>query len=167
MSPFDSRSLSEEELLRVGRDAIWLERYRDACEALGEYCGRLRKFDRPISPAVLAYYGLAVGHSQDVREGLRLCLEALAQDRRNPNIYLCAARVYILADSKKNALEVIAQGLRISRGNRGLAALRRSLGVRQRVPIPFLPRRNAINIRLGRALRKMKKKGGGAVASAP
>jgi hypothetical protein len=157
--PFDPWSLPEEQLLRVGRDAIWLERYRDACEALGEYCDRLRKFDRPISPAILAYYGLAVGHSQNVREGLRLCLDALSRDRRNPNIYHCAARLYVLADSKKNALEVIAQGLRISRGHRGLTALRQSLGVRQRVPIPFLPRRNAINIRLGRALRKMKKKG--------
>ena len=160
MGPFDSWSLSEDRLLRVGRDAIWLEKYRDAREALGEYCDRLRKFDRPISPAILAYYGLAVGHSQNVREGLRLCLDALAQDRRNPSIYLCTARLYILADSKKKALEVIAHGLRISRGHRGLTALRRSLGVRQRVAIPFLPRRNAINIRLGRALRKMKKKAG-------
>ena len=160
MRPFDSGSLSEEQLLRVGRDSIWLERYRDACEALGEYCDRLRKFNRPISPAILAYYGLAVGHSRNIREGLRMCLDALSRDRRNPSIYVCAARLYILADSKKNALEVIGQGLRISRNHRGLTALRQSLGVRQRVPIPFLPRRNAINIRLGRALRKMKKKAG-------
>jgi hypothetical protein len=156
--PFDSWSLSEEQLLRVGRDAIWLERYRDASDALAEYCSRLTKHNRPISPAILAYYGLAVGHSQNVREGLRLCLDALSKDRRSPTIYLCAARLYILANSKKNALDVITKGLRVSRGHRGLNALRLSLGVRQRVPIPFLPRRSAVNIQIGRALRRMKKK---------
>ena len=159
MNPFDSWSLSEEQLLRLGRDALWLERYRDACEVLAEYCERLKRYERPIPPAILAYYGLSVGHSQNVREGLRICLEALSQERRNPNIFLCVARLYILADDRKAALEVISQGLRISKGHRGLTALRQSLGVRQTVPIPFLPRRNAVNVKLGKAIRKIKGKG--------
>ena len=86
--PLDVWSLSEEQLLRHGRDALWLEKYPDACEALLEYCERLKRYERPVPPAVLAYFGLAVGHSRNVREGLKLCLEALSQDRRNPNIYL-------------------------------------------------------------------------------
>ena len=159
MATFDSWSLSEEQLLRLGRDALWLERYRDACEALSEYCERLKRYDRPISPAILAYYGLSLGHSQNIREGLRICLEALSQDRRNPNVYLCVGRLYILGNDRKAALEVISQGLRISRGHRGLTALRQSLGMRQAVPIPFLARRNAVNVKLGKALRKIKSKG--------
>jgi len=158
VTSFDSWSLSEEQLLRLGRDALWLERYRDACEALSEYCERLKRYERPISPPILAYYGLSLGHSQNVREGLRICLEALAQDRRNPNIHLCVARLYILAKNRKAALEVIALGLRISKGHRGLTALRQSLGMRQPVPIPFLPRRNAVNVKLGKAIRKIKGK---------
>jgi len=159
VSPFDSWSLSEEQLLRLGRDALWLERYRDACQALSEYCERLKRYERPIAPPILAYYGLAVGHSQNVREGLRICLEALSQERRNPNIFLCVARLYILANNRRSALEVISQGLRISKGHRGLTALRQSMGVRQAVPIPFLPRKSAVNIRIGRAIRRIKKKG--------
>jgi hypothetical protein len=156
--PFDSWSLSEEQLLRLGRDALWLERYPDAREALSEYCDRLRRNDRPVPPAILAYYGLSVGHSQNIREGLRICVGALDQDRRNPNIYLCLARLYVLADARKIALDVIARGLRASRGHRGLMTLRQSLGVRQGVPIPFLPRKNAVNIRIGKAIRKFKGK---------
>jgi tetratricopeptide (TPR) repeat protein len=159
VTSFDSWSLSEEQLLRLGRDALWLERYRDACEALSEYCERLKRYERPISPAILAYYGLALGHSRNVREGLRICREALSQDRRNPNIYLCVGRLYILAKDRKAALEIIAQGLRISRSHRGLISLRESLGVRQAPPIPFLPRRNAVNVKLGKAIRRIKSKG--------
>ena len=166
MHPFDSWSLSEEQLLRLGRDAIWLERYSDACEALSEYCDRLRRYERTIPPAILAYYGLSVGQSRDAQEGLRICSEALSQDRRNPNIYLCLARLYILADARKNALSLIAQGLRVSRGHRGLTALRKEMGVRQSVPIPFLPRRNAVNVRIGKAIRKIKGKGGSKTALA-
>jgi len=164
--PLDVWSLSEEQLLRHGRDALWLEKYPDACEALLEYCERLKRYERPVHPAVLAYFGLAVGHSRNVREGLKLCLEALSQDRRNPNIYLCLARLYILAKSKKNAIDVLSQGLRVSRKHRGLNTLRDGLGVRQKVPIPFLPRQNAVNVRLGRAFRKIKKKPGPSVALA-
>jgi len=159
VQPTDSWSLSEEQLLRVGRDALWLERYSDARQALMEYCDRLRRYERPIPAAILAYYGLAVGHSQNIREGLRICLDALNQDRRNPNIYLCLARLYVLASSRKVALDVILQGLKVSRGHRGLTALRRSLGVRQSVPIPFLPRKSPLNIQLGKALRRLKRKG--------
>lgn len=154
----DVWDLSEEQLLRQGRDALWLEKYAEACDALSEYCSRLNRYERPIPPAILAYYGLAVGHSRNVREGLKICLEALTLDRHNANIYLCLARLYVLARSKKNAIDVIAQGLRVSRKHRGLNALRQELGVRQRLPIPFLPRENAVNVGLGRAFRKLKKK---------
>jgi hypothetical protein len=158
VSPFDFWTMSEEDLLRAGRDALWLENYQDACDALSEYCSRLKSRERPIAPAVLAYYALALGHARNVREGVRVCREALSQDRRNPNIYLCLARLYVFAESKKNAVEVLAQGLRCSRSHRGLNALRRQLGIRQRVPIPFLGRQNAVNVKLGRALSKLKGK---------
>jgi len=158
--PVDVWDLSEEQLLRQGRDALWLEKYADACEALSEYCSRLNRYERPIPPAILGYYGLAVGQSRNVREGLKICLEALSLDRRNANIYLCLARLYVLAKSKKNAIDVIAQGLRVSRKHRGLNTLRDLLGVRQKVPISFLPRENAVNVGLGRAFRRLKKKDG-------
>ena len=149
--------LSDEQLLRQGRDALRLGRWRQACDALSEYCGRSMRLEKPIPSGVLAIYGLAVGHAESVREGLGICFQALVADRRNPDAYLCLARLYILADARRNAIDVLGQGLRVSRNHRALNALRRELGVRQARPIPFLRRGNAVNVRLGRVIRKLKK----------
>jgi hypothetical protein len=93
-----------------------------------------------------------------VKEGLKICLQALSSDRRNPDAYLCLARVYLLQGSRRNAIDVLAQGVRLCGNNRGLTELRNGLGIRQPPPIPFLPRESTINVRLGRALRKRKQK---------
>jgi len=158
MDVLDAWSLSDEQLLRQGRDALALERYREACDALAEYCGRSMRLDKPIPPSVLAFYGLAVGHAENVRDGLKICFQALSADRRNSNAYLCLARLYVLADSKKNAIDVLGQGIRVCANRRELIALRRALGIRQVRALPFLPRDNAVNVRLGRVLRKLKGK---------
>jgi len=157
MDVLDAWSLSDEQLLRQGRDALRLGRYREACDVLAEYCGRSIRMERQIPSSALAYYGLAVGHAENVRDGLEICFQALAADRRNPNAYLCIARLYVLADAKKNAIDVLGQGLRVAKNHRGLIALRRDLGVRQRRAVPFLPRESALNVRLGKVLRKLRK----------
>jgi tetratricopeptide (TPR) repeat protein len=154
----DIGKVSDEKLLRRGRDALWLDKYPEAAQVLALYCSRLKQRGHPVPPTILAYYGLAVGHARNVREGLKLCLEALSADRRNPTIYLCLARLYVLSGSRKNAIEILAQGIRVRPNHRGLNMLREELGVRQRRPIPFLPRESAFNVHLGRFLRKVKKK---------
>jgi hypothetical protein len=154
----DVGKISDERLLRRGRDALWLDRYPEAARSLSVYCSRLKERGHPIPPTILAYYGLAVGHAQNVREGLKLCLEALSDDRRNPTIYLCLARLYVLSGARKNAVEILAQGLRVRANHRGLNTLREELGVRQRRPIPFLPRESTVNVHLGRFVRKLKRK---------
>ncbi len=164
MDVLEAWSLSDEQLLRRGRDALRLGRYREACDALGEYCDRATRLEKPIPSSALAFYGLAVGHAENVRDGLELCFQALAADRRNSNAYLCLARLYVLADEKKKAIDVLGQGLRVCGNPRSLITLRRSLGVRQVPAIPFLPRENAVNVNLGRVLRKLKGKIGPSVA---
>src|SRR6476646_9955229 len=150
MDVLDAWSLSDEQLLRKGRDALRLGRYREACDALAESCGRSMRQDKPIPSSVLAFYGLAVGHAENVRDGLEICFQALAANRREPNAYFCLARLYILADSRKNAIDVLGQGLRVAANHRGLKSLRRELGIRQSRPVPFLPRESAVNVRLGK-----------------
>ena len=98
------------------------------------------------------------GHAENVRDGLDICHQALSADRRNPNAYLCLARLYVLADARKNAIDVLAQALRVCGDQRELIALRRTLGVRQVCAIPFLPRESVVNVRLGRVLQKLKGK---------
>jgi tetratricopeptide (TPR) repeat protein len=158
MNVLDAWSLSDDQLLRRGRDALRLGRYREACDFLAEYCGRAMRLKRPIPSSVLAFYGLAIGHAENVQDGIEICFQALKEDRRNPNAYFCLARLYVLAGARKNAVDVLSQGLRLAGSHRGLKVLRRSLGVRQARPIPFLPRDNAVNVRLGRVIRKLRRK---------
>ena len=158
MDVTEAWSLSDDQLLRVCRKELHFERYRQAYDALLEYCARLMREGRRVPPSVLASYGLAVAHAENVKEGLKICLQALSSDRRNPDAYLCLARVYVLQGSRRNAIDVLAQGVRLCGQNRGLLELRHELGIRQPPPIPFLSRDSTINVRLGRALRKRKQR---------
>ncbi len=85
MDDRELQSLSDEQLLRLGRNALLLERYEEASDALRQYCARFSRSERKIPPTVIAYYGLALGHCGNVREGLQICQGALSVDRRNPN----------------------------------------------------------------------------------
>jgi hypothetical protein len=158
MDVTEAWSLSDDQLLRLCRKELHFERYREAYDALLEYCSRLMRAGKRIPPNILASYGLAVAHAENVKEGLKICLQALSSDRRNPDAYVCLARVYLLQGSRRNAIDVLTQGARLCGKNRGLSDLRNELGIRQQPPIPFLPRESAINVRLGRALRKHKQK---------
>jgi len=140
----------------MGRDALARQRYREAMAFLSEYCWRLNRDGKPVAAAVLAGYGLAVGHASDRKEGIRICLLALSQDCRSPHVYLCLARLYLLSRSRKSAIDAVVKGLHLSPGHRELLALRRDFGIRQMAPIPFLPRSAAVNVHLGRTIHRLK-----------
>lgn len=146
----------EEELLRLGRQALKRDEFADARELLAEYCERLSKRGTPLPPGVLASYALALGKTRGLKEAVELCVRAQQLDRRNPHVYWCLAQLYILADSKKRAFEAIAEGLRFSPDHRGLLGLRDGLGVRRPPPVPFLPRHSGVNVRLGKARHRLK-----------
>lgn len=148
--------LKDEELLRQGREALKLQRYGQASDLLSEYCDRLTKQDTPIPAGVLANYALALGHTRRLKEGLDICLKALSYEPRNPHVYLNLAQLYILADSKKKAIDAIGRGLRVSPDHRWLLRLREELGVRKAPPIPFLSRSSAVNAKLGKVIRSAK-----------
>ena len=140
----------------MGRDALSKQRYREAMELLSEYCWRMNREGKPVAANVLAGYGLAVGHVLDKKDGIKICLQALSQDRRNPHVFLCLARLYLLLDSRKRAIDAVIQGLHFGPGHRELLALHRGLGIRQMPPIPFLPRGTAVNVRLGRTIYRLR-----------
>jgi tetratricopeptide (TPR) repeat protein len=150
--------VKDEELLRQGREALKLRRYVQASDLLSEYCERLTKQETPIAAGVLANYGLALGHTRRLKEGLDICLKALSYEPRNPHVYLNLAQLYILANSKKKAVEAIERGLRVSPDHRWLLQLREEMGIRKPPPIPFLSRNSAVNATLGKAIRKPKPK---------
>lgn len=145
---------SEEELLHDGRAALRGRRYHQAAELLAEYCERLERDGRKISGAIMADFGLAVGLSRRLREGIKICQLALSRERRNPEIYLCLAQLYVASRTRKKAIEMIETGLRLSPEHVALNQLHRDIGKRRGPVIPFLSRDSALNVKLGRLLHR-------------
>lgn len=152
----DAKVLPDEELVRRGREALKQRRFAAARELLSEYCRRLGTKGHPISPIVLANYALSLGHTQRLKEGIEVAMRAVSQARRNPEVALCLARLYVLARQRRRAVEELERALRISPRNRDLVRLRMELGVRRSPPIPFLSRASAVNVRIGRVLARLK-----------
>jgi tetratricopeptide (TPR) repeat protein len=153
---FELRHFSDEQLLRIAREALKLGRHQQAMEFFSEYCDRQTRGEKPIPASVLASYGLAVGRNGDVKEGLDICFRALSSDRRNPDVYWSLAGLYLLSGSRKKAFDAIARGLGISPNNRPLLALQKEMGVRHAPPIPFLRRDSAVNVKLGKAIARLR-----------
>lgn len=150
------KGLADDELVRRGRQALKSRRYGQANDFLSEYCDRQVKQEKEIPATVLANYALAVGYSGEPKEGIEICFQALSRERRNPDVYLSLARLYLLTQSKRKAVEAIHRGLAISANHRELRQLLEEVGVRQAPAIPFLSRTSPINVRLGKILGKRK-----------
>jgi len=152
----DFRSISDDDLARRGRAFAKRGQFALASEFLSEFCARSMRQEKAIPAAVLAAYGLAVGMSSDVKEGIEICLRGLNTDRRNPEIYLSLARLHAQAGSRKRAIESIDRGLSFSPKNSELLALQRQLGQRMQPMLPFLSRDHPVNVKLGRLAHKLR-----------
>jgi len=152
----DLNSIHDEDLARRGRNFLRRGQFVLANEFLSEYCARALRQERAIPGSVMAAYGLAVGLSADLKEGIEICHRALNADRRNPDIYLSLARLHAQAGSRKKAIEAIERGLGFSVQHRDLMELKKQLGQRQIPLLPFLPRDHPINVRLGRLFHRLR-----------
>jgi hypothetical protein len=158
-------NLSEDELVRAGRDALRGLRFSRARDMFEEYLRRLTKEGRGAPAGVLANYALAVGKTGDVKHGITLCQAALKANRKVAEVYYCLAQLYTMAGSRKMAVETVSQGLACGPAHIGLRETQERMGVRGSPILPFLHRDNPINIRLGRALRGRSKRKGSVVAA--
>lgn len=152
---------SDEDLLERGRDALKLEQWPRATELHAQYLERFRRRGEDVPAGALASYGLCLGHGGDLRRGLDLAKRAAVADPRNAHVYWCLAQLHLLVPSRQNAIEAIERGLRASPDNFVLLRMRKKLGMRQPILIPFLKRDHAINVRLGRALHRLRHSGQG------
>jgi predicted Zn-dependent protease len=148
-------------LARRGRDLVRRRQYSLAHEILAEYCSRQVAHSRPIGATVMAAYGLAVGMTGDLQEGLETCQRALSADRRNAEIWAAVGRLAMHAGIRKKAVDAVARGLALAPRSRDLLELRDALGERHRPAVPFLARDNVVNVRLGRVLHRLRKGGRG------
>jgi predicted Zn-dependent protease len=103
-----------------------------------------------------SYLGYCIAKERgQVKKGLDLCNAALEQDPSNPSHFLNLAKVNLVAGQKKEALNVLRQGMTLG-GSPGITKLLDQIGTRKPPVFSFLPRRHFINKVLGLLLERTK-----------
>jgi tetratricopeptide (TPR) repeat protein len=106
----------------------------------------------PKDAAGLSFFGLSLAMMQrKFKPAIDLCRRAIDLEFYNGDHYANLARVYIAANNRKKALEMIEQGLKLVPEHEYLLNVRTSMGHRSRPAVPFLTRQNPINVSLGQA----------------
>ena len=101
------------------------------------------------SPLVRSYIAYCRAMTNGIyAEVVAACLDALREEPKNSDIYLNLGRIHLLADNRKQAIQVFRLGLRQKRNSR-LSAELSALGLRKPPPLPFLQRSNPVNKYLG------------------
>ena len=100
----------------------------------------------------LSFFGVCLALVQKkFKPAMDLCKRAIELQFYNGDHHANLARVYVAAGNRKKALEAVETGLKLHPEDDALLAVRNSLGVRARPPVPFLDRSNPINVSLGKA----------------
>ena len=101
----------------------------------------------------LSYYGLCLAMAgRRLREAREICENAVEVEFYNPDLYLNLGKVYIKGGDRAKAFGTLVRGLKLNPRHLGLIREIRSLGVRRRPVVRFLPRRHPLNRLLGRLL---------------
>ena len=139
------------DLLQLGMAALKKRKVREAAEMFYEVCQRFTQNGERVPPTALSLYALALAHQSRLKEAIDTGRQALKRDPQNATTRLHMARIYLLADSRRRAVDELQKGLSISPKNPDLLALQQELGARRKPVIGFLSRNNPINVKLGRA----------------
>ena len=130
------------------RAGIVFLRGGDAWRALPQLRNAMER--DPANPFYLSYYGLAIAAAeQKWAEAEDLCRSALRMNRRQPQLYLNLAEVYVAADRKQDAADVLSRGLRHAAHDSRLQDALEHLAIRRNPVLPFLPRQHPLNRKLG------------------
>ncbi len=152
----DLAEYSDAELLESGRELVKIEQWARAKAFLAEHFDRHLARGDNLPASALASFALALGHNGELHRGLELCKRAQIADSRDSYISWCLAKLQLLNRNRKEAIETVERGLRVSPGNFILLRMRKTLGVRQPPPLPFLDRNHGLNVRLGRLMHRFK-----------
>lgn len=106
----------------------------------------------PKDASGLSWFGLCLALvRRQMKPAIDLCRRAADLEFYNGDHYANLARVYLAGGNRKKAVETAEQGLRLVPGHDYLLSVRKSLGVRADPSVPFLDRKNPINVSLGQA----------------
>ena len=100
----------------------------------------------------LSYFGLCVALvRKEYKQAIDLCRRAIDLEFYNADHYANLGRIYLVMGNRKKALETVESGLRLNINHERLRAVRRMIGIRSKPALPFLDRKNPINVSLGQA----------------
>ena len=105
----------------------------------------------PGNPFYVSYVGVAIAATeQKWADAEELCRSAIRMNRRQAQLYLNLAEIYVAADRKQDAADTLARGLRYSPHDIRLKIALDRLAIRRRPILSFLSRENFLNRSLGR-----------------
>jgi tetratricopeptide (TPR) repeat protein len=105
----------------------------------------------PENPYYLSYFGLGLGHAEGMwGEAERLCHRAVCRGRRQAQLYLNLAEVYVASGRRQAAADTLALGLHYLPYDARLQGEFCKLIIRRQPVLRFLPRSHAVNRILGR-----------------
>jgi tetratricopeptide (TPR) repeat protein len=85
---------------------------------------------------------------------VELCETALRLKREEPQLYLNLAEVYVSADRREEAIEILDLALKRLGNNSRIKREREAFGTREGQVLSFLPRRHFLNRTLGQLRHK-------------
>jgi len=105
----------------------------------------------PSNPFYISYLGVAIAAAeQKWAEAEKMCHSAMRMNRRQAQLYLNLAEVYVAADRKHDAADILARGLHYAPHDVRLKMALDRLALRRPPVLAFLPRAHLVNRNLGR-----------------
>jgi predicted Zn-dependent protease len=137
------------EAFKEFRAALTHLRGGDANKALPHLQSALA--EEPANPFYVSYMGVAIAATQQKwAEGVELCRSAIRMRRRQAQLYLNLAEVYMAADRRQDAADTLVRGLRYAPNDRRLKIGLDRLAMRRPPVLSFLPRTHLVNRNLGK-----------------
>jgi predicted Zn-dependent protease len=100
--------------------------------------------EEPANPFYISYMGVAIAATEE------LCRSAIRMSRRQAQLYLNLAEVYVAADRRQDAADTLVRGLRYAPHDQRLKIALDRLAIRRPPVLPFLPRTHSMNRNLGK-----------------
>ena len=108
----------------------------------------------------LSFYGLCLALEADrPRDGAELCRQAIGLEFYNADLSWNYARGLLALDRRKDAYQAFVKGLSVQKNHQGILRELARMGWRKKPVVPFLDRKNPVNVALGKMLRDSRKSG--------
>jgi Flp pilus assembly protein TadD len=102
------------------------------------------------NPYFLSYYGLLLARAERKwDEGERICIEAVKMKRRQPQLYVNLAELYLSAGKRADAVDVLQEAVQYEPGDARLNRMMIRVGIRRPPVFSFLERGHPVNKSLG------------------